>query len=96
MTKQEIGALANAQREYFRTGATLPLSFRKEQLKKLYLAVKNHEAEIADALLNDLGKSRFEGFMCEAGLALTEISHMIKHLRRYARKTRDNRIFSLL
>ena len=88
MTAQEIGALAAKQREFYRSGATLSLSFRRAQLKRLYDAVMKHETEITDALRADLGKSAYEGFMCEAGLALTEISHMIKNLKRYAKRKR--------
>lgn len=88
MTEKEIGALAAKQREFYRTGATLSLAFRRAQLERLYDAVKKHESEITDALRADLGKSAYEGFMCEAGLALTEIRFMMKHLKSYARKKR--------
>ncbi len=74
-----------AQQEYYLSGATIPLSFRKEMLKKLYAAVKENEKEICQALYTDLGKSNYESFMCEAGLALTEISYMIKHLKSLAK-----------
>ena len=74
------------QRAFFATGKTIPVKFRKEMLKKLYKAVKNNEQEINDALKADLGKSDFEGFMCEVGLSLTEISYMIKHVKRFARR----------
>ena len=53
-------------------------------LKKLYSAVKKNEAEIEEALTKDLGKSAFEGFMCEVGLVLSEISYMIKHVKKFA------------
>ena len=88
MTSQEIQALVEQQRKFYKSGATLSLKFRKEQLKKLYSAVKTRESEINDALRSDLGKSSYEAFMCESGLALTEISYMIKHLRKLARPAR--------
>ena len=88
MTEQETHALLEAQREYYRTGATLPISFRKEMLSRLYRAVKENEDAILDALRADLGKSAYEGFMCEVGLALTEIRYMIKHLANFSRKKR--------
>ena len=55
-------------------------------LKKLLGAVKTHENEIAEALKKDLGKSDFEGFMCETGLVCSEISYMIRNARRFARE----------
>ena len=88
MTEQEIRALKARQRDYYRTGATLSISFRKEQLKKLYRAILTHETEITDALFADLGKSPYESFMCEIGITLTEISHMMKNAKKYARKRR--------
>ena len=74
------------QREFFSTGATIPVKFRIEMLKKLYKSVKENEQAINHALKADLGKSEFEGFMCEAGLSLTEISYMIKHTKKFARR----------
>lgn len=88
MTKEEIKALLLEQRKYYLSGETLSVSFRLEQLKKLYSAVKKYEREINDALKLDLGKSGFEAFMCESGFALTEISYMIKHVKKYARQKR--------
>ena len=84
MTGQEIQALVERQREFFKSGATLSLKFRKEQLRKLYNSIKSHENEINAALNADLGKSSYEAFMCESGLALTEISYMQKHLNKFA------------
>ena len=49
-----------------------------EQLKKLYATVKKYQTEVNDALIFDLGKSHFEGFMCESGLVLSEISFFSK------------------
>ena len=86
MTEKEIQGLLEKQREYYRSGATLPVKFRIAQLKKLYTVVKNNEKEINDALCADLGKSHYEGFMCESGLVLTEISYMIKHVKKFAKR----------
>lgn len=85
MTSQEIQALLDDQREYYRSGATIPIKFRIEQLKKLYEAVKKYQNEINGALTADLGKSHYEGFMCESGLVLTEISYLIKHVKKFAK-----------
>lgn len=82
MTEQEIRQLTARQRNYFQTGATLPTQARLNALKKLYRAVLQHEPEINRALFQDLGKSRFESYMCEIGMVLDEISYMIRHLRR--------------
>ena len=88
MLEKEIQELLEKQRAYYRSGATLPVKFRVEQLKKLYATVKKYQDEINDALKSDLGKSYYEGFMCESGLVLTEISYMIKHTGRFAKRKR--------
>ena len=86
MTNQEIQSLLDRQRKFFRSGATIPVSFRIAQLKKLYATVKKYETEVNDALKADLGKSHYEGFMCESGLVLSEISYMIRHTKRFTKR----------
>ena len=88
MTEQEINAIVTAQRKYFQMGATLPVSFRIDALRRLYDAVSGSEKEIHAALRKDLGKSGFESYMCETGLVLEEISYMLKHVRRFAGEKR--------
>lgn len=82
----ELDTILEKQREFFRSGATLPVEFRLKMLRRLYAAVKKYEPEIAAALHEDLGKSEYESFMCESGFALSEIGYMIRHVRRYARR----------
>lgn len=86
MTEQEINEIVVRQRNFFQTGATLPVSFRIDALRRLYKEVSRYETEIHDALRKDLGKSGFESYMCETGLVLEEISYMLKHVRRFARE----------
>ena len=83
-----IDEILQKQREFYQSGITIPVKFRIEMLKRLYKAVKDYSDEINDALKSDLGKSHFEGFMCESGLALTEISYMIKHTKKFASESR--------
>ncbi len=82
----DIAGTLNSQRRFFNSGATLPVSFRTESLKKLYRVIRKHEDEISAALKEDLGKSRVEGYFCETGLVLSEISYMIRHIRSFARE----------
>lgn len=85
MTKEEIKAIVEKQRKYFQSGETLDIKFRTEALKKLKAAIENAEEEINCALKADLGKSAFEGYMCETGLVLSEISFMLSHIKRFAK-----------
>ena len=84
MQQLEMQAILQKQRAYFKTGATLPLKFRIDALKKLQSYIKNNEQEITSALTTDLGKSAIEGFMCEIGLVLSEISYMLKNIKKFA------------
>jgi len=84
MTEQEIKSIIEKQRVFFDEGNTLPVKNRIAVLKKLYAAIKVNEKEITDALTTDLGKSALEGFMCEVGIVMSEISYMIKHTRKFA------------
>ena len=87
-TESEISAIVAAQRKFFRTGTTLPVKWRIQQLKKLKAAVIAHETELEDALTEDLGRSRVEAYLCDIGPIITEVNEMIHGLRRWARPER--------
>ena len=76
------------QKEYFQSGATLPLEFRLAQLRSLYRGIKRFEPQILEALRSDLGKSAEESYMSEIGMCLTEIRHTARHLREWSRPQR--------
>ncbi len=84
----KIDGIFEKQREFFRDGKTIDVKFRVAMLKRLYSAIKERENEILSALQSDLGKGNFEAFMCEIGMALSEISYLIKHTKRLAKKRR--------
>lgn len=86
MKEQEILRIVEKQRTWFFTGSTLSLSGRIEALNKLKTCILEREADIHEALLNDLGKSSFESYMCETGIVLSEITFMLKHIRFFARE----------
>lgn len=86
MTNKQINSLLEKQRAYYKSGATISVAFRIQQLKRMYTTIKKYELEIADALKLDLGKSYYEGFMCEIGLVLSEISYMLRHIKHFAKR----------
>lgn len=83
-----IEQLVAAQRRFFASGQTLDLAFRKQSLLTLKRAIRAHEEAINAALMQDLGKSAAETYMCETGMTLSELSYMISHLGRFAKKRR--------
>lgn len=85
MDKMEIIKLVKKQRDFFVTGKTLDIAFRKYYLKKLYGSIKEQTQAISAALQKDLGKSPSESYMCEIGLVLNEIRYLFKHLSHFAK-----------
>ena len=73
------------QQAFFKSGKTLDIKTRLDYLKKLKLAIKNNEEKIANAIHLDLGKSSTEAYMCEIGLALSEITYFQKNLKKFAK-----------
>ena len=71
----------NKMRTYFNSGATKPLAFRKEQLKKLRTSILKHEQDLYTALYTDLKKSPEEVWATETGLVIAELNAAIKNLR---------------
>ena len=88
MTEQEIKDILQQQNHFFSSGKTIPAEFRLKQLESLKEAMIRHEADLAAALKEDLGKSRMESYMCEIGLTLSELTWMQKYLRSLMRSKR--------
>ena len=83
---QQIIAIRNAQKEYFASGATLDIKFRKAMLKKMLEAMDRWEKRLADALWTDLHKSYEEAYMTEISIVKGEIKSHIKNVCRWARR----------
>ena len=83
---QQIIAIRNAQKEYFASGATLDIKFRKAMLKKMLEAMDKWEKRLADALWTDLHKSYEEAYMTEISIVKGEIKSHIKNVCRWARR----------
>lgn len=81
----DVKPIVEAQRAYYESGATIPVKARIEALKILKTAVEQYSEQLLAALKEDLGKSRSEAYMCEVGLTLSEISHVLSHIKRWAR-----------
>ncbi len=88
MNELQITKLVDKQHKYFLTGATLDVSFRLTALKKLKKIIIENEQAINSAIRLDLGKSGFESYMCETGIVLSEISYMLKHIRKFSKEKR--------
>ena len=87
-SSERIASIVKAQKEYFRSGATLQVKFRKEMLNKLLKAINNWESKLADALWKDLHKSYEEAFLTEVSIVTGEIRTHIRNVSKWARKER--------
>ena len=84
----EFSQLTARQRAYYESGATRPLAFRLEALRKLQQALQDHARELAAALQADLNKAEMESYMTETGMVLEEIRFHLKHLAGWMRPRR--------
>lgn len=84
----EIKELTAAQRAYFDSGKTLPVSVRVAALEKLRAGIRRYEGKIAAALKADLNKAPMESYMTEIGMVLDEVGCLIKMTPKWARERR--------
>jgi len=83
-----LDSLVAEQRRFFRSGATLPADYRREQLKLLARAIQAREEDIFRALKDDLHKGAFETYTSEIGFVYEEIRFARKHLAKWMRPRR--------
>lgn len=88
MKYSEIETVIRKQKQFFSTGATLPVGARKAALRKLLHTLEVNEELFVNALKQDLGKSLQEAYMCEIGLVKNEIRYLLRHVDQYAREHR--------
>ena len=72
-------------RDFYRSGKTRPVLYRKKQLYALLKGIDAFRGAIDAALKADLNKSSREAFLTETYLVKEEIRHMIRRMDRYGR-----------
>ena len=83
---ERIEAVVKAQKEYFRSGATLDIKFRKEMLRRFGEAMQKWENKLCDALWHDLHKSYEEAYLTEISIVNGEIKNHLKHIGAWTRR----------
>ena len=91
-----ISTTRTKQQLYFRSGATLPLCFRRQMLRKLSDAMHQYEKLLAEALWTDLHKSYEEAYLTELSIVYGEIRNHLRHLRQWARPERKSSPLAIL
>ena len=70
---ESIIKITASQKEFFKSGATLNVEFRKQMLKKLLDALEKWEERLSEALWTDLHKSYEEAFLTEISIVFQYI-----------------------
>ncbi len=84
----EIKKTVLRQHEFFATGKTLDIGYRKAALEALREAIRARRSEVIRALKEDLGKSESETVMAELGMVYEEIGFLLKNLHKFAKPHR--------
>lgn len=84
-TNERIQEIRLKQAEFFASGATLDIAFRKRQLKAFEAALLKWEKPLCDALQADLHKSYEEAIMTELSIVLGEVRNHIRHICRWTK-----------
>ncbi|MFD2999418.1 aldehyde dehydrogenase [Pontibacter toksunensis] len=85
---RSIQQLVQKQRDFFATGITHDVSFRKQQLQKLQRAIRQYEQELFDAMYADFRKPEMESFISEVGFVELELKLTLKDLEKWAKPQR--------
>ena len=88
--KEYISTTCSKQKQFFRSGATLPLCFRRQMLCKLSDAMHQYEKPLAEALWTDLHKSYEEAYLTELSIVYGEIRNHLRHLHHWAKPERKS------
>jgi aldehyde dehydrogenase (NAD+) len=93
---EELAALRERQRGFFRSGATREAEFRRGALLLLRSAIVKEEEALLEALAADLGKSTTEAYSNEIGLVYSEIRHAVRHLSAWMKPRKVRPEFHLM
>jgi aldehyde dehydrogenase (NAD+) len=83
-----IAETVTAVRRVFASGRTRGLDWRLAQLRAIERLCDESEAQIADALAKDLGRSAFEAWLGDVASTKGEATFARKHLKKWMRRTR--------
>ena len=83
---ERIIAVHDAQKAFFKSGATLEIKFRKAMLVKFLNAIEKWEDRLADALWTDLHKSYEEAYLTEISIVKGEIKSHLRKVEGWARR----------
>ncbi|MEA5499677.1 aldehyde dehydrogenase [Limnoraphis robusta] len=79
----QVETLIQQQRQFFATGQTKNVNFRREQLQRLKQAIIDHQGDIIAGVKADLNRPEFEAYFEIA--SVSEVNYAIKHLKSWTK-----------
>ena len=77
--------LIQSQKSFFETGKTRDISFIKAKLKRLKESIITNEDAIHQALYKDFKKPKFEAYISEFGILISEIDIVLNNLSKWSK-----------
>jgi aldehyde dehydrogenase (NAD+) len=90
MPNPDYSALVAKQREFFLTGATRPVGWRKEQLEALKRLFSENHDEMCDALWKDLRRNVTDADLMDVAYNVKEAEYALQHLETWMKPERMN------
>ncbi|MGQ0831004.1 MAG: aldehyde dehydrogenase family protein [Microthrixaceae bacterium] len=87
-TAVDAAVVNKTLRATFDSGRTRSLTWRKEQLAALRQMIVDGDAELTEALRQDLGRPSMEAYAADLGHTKAELRHLVRHVDRWAKRTR--------
>ena len=85
---ENIHRIRQAQSDFFRSEATLDVSFRRKMLERFAEALDKWEERLCDALWTDLHKSYEEAYLTEISIVKAEVRTHLRKVKQWSRKRR--------
>lgn len=85
---EKIHGIRQAQCEFFRSGATLDVRFRRKMLERFAEALDKWEGRLCDALWTDLHKSYEEAYLTEISIVKAEVRTHLRKLKQWSKRRR--------
>ncbi len=85
---ENIHKIRQVQSDFFRSGATLDVRFRRKMLERFAEALDKWEGRLCDALWTDLHKSYEEAYLTEISIVKAEVRTHLRKLPQWSRKRR--------
>ena len=85
---ENIHKIRQAQSDFFRSEATLDVSFRRKMLERFAEALDKWEGRLCDALWTDLHKSYEEAYLTEISIVKAEVKTHLRKVKQWSRKRR--------